>query len=518
LKLFPEIESKETKSTINQSIEFSNLKEYKKKCDDKLEELQKAIELYEKYLATGNDEKMKNEEKLNGILMKENEIFKEIQAYQNNLTTKLNNFESQRNMANNLRKELMDKIKIETEKYSALLKVTLLSMESRYNNELQNIKNEYNKDIKSLHIDLMNLDKEDVGKRELLKNLSDLSKIRKNSKKREINLIKDKLSSEHLKLVQQYELIKNLNSEYLKVSNDYKQIKMEEYNLLNIFFSFDKVIEIYNHKKKEAIEKSENDYKLQFNEAVINKIEPYFGKKIIENNLEDVSNMTKELLQEENLLLKDNRTFISNYYQSKNSEILMLIKYLMIKSSSSNTTNTQFIKSNLQTLYRYSQMFDDQYTKKLIEQTNLLENSDIIPSKSDLIQQFDDIKIDLVFDFFAGDFSKMNKDKLYTSFILFNFSLAYLMSRTINFWFKVFNPKYCSINESDNIIVKKVKAINMIDFYLKHDNFSEAFACMQFLKIDHKDKIQSLFNNLYLITKCEILIDLLENHFTMDKI
>jgi glutamine synthetase type III len=56
------------------------------------------------------------------------------------------------------------------------------------------------------------------------------------------------------------------------------------------------------------------------------------------------------------------------------------------------------ISKNLKQLYTYSTVFDDEYTKNLFEKTGLFTSK--LPSKVEILSEFESIKKDLFFDLF----------------------------------------------------------------------------------------------------------------------
>ena len=98
---------------------------------------------------------------------------------------------------------------------------------------------------------------------------------------------------------------------------------------------------------------------------------------------------------------------------------------------------------------------------------------------------------------------------------IFKFLLCGLISKSTDFWLNLYSPFYNTIDESENEIIKKVKAISFIKYYLTHENYSEAYYHLRYLTPQHSDKIKELLNKIELMTKHEMVVDLLETHLSL---
>lgn len=526
--------------SISLSLEnFQNLKEYKNKVEHKLKTFKEMIAAVQKSLIEIENQNIHDTAIHNSIISQEKSLFSEIESQKSSLLEKIKHLELDEHKLNHQRKKLKDEIKKQTEIYSKLLSQSLEKIQSKYSSELQEIRNQYSRELKSFHIDFNKVDKEEVGKRELLKNLSDMTRVRKIFKEKEIELIRTKLTTEYSKLISQFEILKSLNQEHKLISNQYQQTKLEEYNLLNIFFSFEKVLENFKENKKTLMQEKLEEYNLRLNENLENKIRPHIRDKILKTNSEEILKMTENVISNDNNLLKlqENKKFISDYYRSKNTEALFLIKYLLykqketpIKEEEKLKKYSELISRNINELYHYSTMFDDQYTKNLIEKAELFSKK--LPSKVELIKSFDKIKHDIFFDMFyysySNKISDFDENSSNNSSIGNNFDFKFtndqnnilkfffcgLLSKTTNFWINLYSPFYNSIQDQDSEIIKKVKALSFINYYLGNENYSNAYEHLQYLIPHHEEKIKDLVEKIEIMTKHEMVIGLLETHFS----
>ena len=502
-----------TQEIIINLNEFPQLKELKDSSEEKINSLNEMISnikdaIEERSKTIDQDSKM-----YKNLLENEKELLTSIQKQKGKILEIINNLESTENNLNYKRKDLKEKINKETENYSKMLKECLENLESKFKLDSQKLREDYQNEIKGLKINSDKIKNDESGRKELIKSLSDITNSRRIYKDREIQLLKEKMFSEYSKLIKQHELILKLNSEHKTASNEYQKIKLEEFNMLNMYFSFDKVVEAYSKTKQELTSDKLSEYNSRLYDVVNNQIRPEIKEKLLEKNISDMLKIIdKSFEKSEYLGLGQNKKFLSDLYKSKNSVILFLLKYLIHKQKEkplnefqSSYNYSEMIKKNYEKLYQLSSIFEDDYTRSVLENSSLFQNR--IHSKSEMLNDFDKIKSDLLFDIIF-----YNKKKQ-SNFLLPKFFIAHFFSKFTNVWFNLYDPVFNQINEEDSEVVKKIKALNFLDYYLKNENYLEAYHYLKYLIKEHHLRVKELSDKIEVMTKHEIVIDLLENHF-----
>jgi hypothetical protein len=257
------IPSNETIPPTNQDIFHEELKLFKEKKELKINSISELIQKCEENIIELSKKKTDDKNELKSLLEEEKLLMQEINAIKQELNDKISELEEKGRNLNTERITLIQQIQKEAESYSTLYQNTIERLETHYGNEIKNMREKYLSDIKTFHLDFNKLEKDEVGKRELLKNLSDLTKIRKDFKQKEIDFISGKIGKEFPNLVGIYDKLKKLNETYKNVANEYQKVKKEQYDNLNKIFSIEKVIENFSIMKNEKIEKKEHEHKLK---------------------------------------------------------------------------------------------------------------------------------------------------------------------------------------------------------------------------------------------------------------
>jgi hypothetical protein len=485
--------------------EFPDLKNYKEHCELKIKSFNEIIQELGNSLHESNSNNSKDTEIFIDLLKKEKSLINEIDDQKKEILNKIKVLEAQERLLNDQRKDLRDNIKKKVESYSNNLILAIESLEAKYDKNLGELRQKYKKDIKSFYIDFDKADKEEVGKRELMKNLSDMSKIRQEYKSHEIEFIRNKLISDYESLITQYEDIRKISDQHKDVSNQYQQNKIETYNLLNTYFSFEKVIELYNEKKKETIGRAFDQYSEHLYQIVSNELRPKFQEDVLNLNCREIMKFTDEVVKNNNLNLQNNNKFVADYLKCINVEVLIVIKYLMHKQKETLVTEEKLYK-------KYAKIFDDEFAKNLIEKSDLFSCK--LPKKLEIIAEFEKIKKDLFFDLLYYNGSKNSDGQLQVKYEkpnILKFLFCSLLSRGANFMLSFYSPYYNTIEEGEVEIIKKMKALSFIQYFLKNEKYMEAFKLFQYLNTEN-EQFQQLYQKVELRTKNEMVVELLETH------
>ncbi len=160
---------------------------------------------------------------------------------------------------------------------------------------------------------------------------------------------------------------------------------------------------------------------------------------------------------------------------------MLLLKFLtsknnpIIKDSNANIHST--ISENVNILYLNSKYFNDDFTRTLIKKSGVLNRR--FWDKSEILNEFNKTKNHALFSiFFKSQVSLYSNIKS-----IFQFILSNLIENTADFWISQFDPNYHGIYSSDSKTVKKIKALGFINYYLKNDNYPEAFSYLEYLEV-----------------------------------
>lgn len=449
-------------------------------------------------------QKAENDKKLQDLTLNETKNINEIHKNKEKLKVSIAELDKQIDSLSALKTEIIKKIKNEADVYRKTIEESYKRLDTKYKDKLKDLRTNYFNEIKNYKVDFDNLEKDEIGKRELLKSLSDLTEKRKNFKNEEINLIQDLLSKEHKDVLIQQTLIQNSYSLYQKTVGDFKKVQIEKYDLLNKFNSLEKAEKLYKKNKLNLTDKKINTYYQETYELIENQIKPKM-KQIVETGTKEALDDAKSTLLKESLLLEENSKFVSELFKVKNREVLFILKYLTMKRKETSCNSkreeyTKIINSNIQRLFYLSKVFKDDFTKNIIENSGLLNKE--LPNKQSLIKNFDEIKQNIIFNFY------FKNDKT-----IFSFLYSYALSCLYKVFTNSYNPQYNKIAESDSLFVKKIKALNFLKYYIQNESFSEAYSCLQYLD-DQSLLIEKIKSDIELLSKNEMVIDLLENHFT----
>jgi hypothetical protein len=229
-----------------------------------------------------------------------------------------------------------------------------------------------------------------------------------------------------------------------------------------------------------------------------------------------VTIVDKNVKGDKNLILQANTKYLSDFYRSKNLEILLTIKFLAQKQKGEEPIDkinsaeiSNLMNINFKKLLKLSEIFKDDYTQSLLENTKLVEMN--IPTKFEIMSEFNKIKVPVFESFF------INKNPT-----LLQIFFSTLMSKFTDCWLEVYNPFYNEINDNDPIVVKKFKALSFVKYYINNSKYSEAYHYLQYLnsnnsfsksKINEQTNFEKFTKLIEIMTKHDVVIDLLESHF-----
>jgi hypothetical protein len=438
----------------------------------------------------------------------------ELHNVKDDLKQQIDTLESRISSLDEQRKKLFYELRDETTKYSLILLKTIERLESQYKDELDYVRRQYLSAIKPYHIDFSKYDPNEISSRELIRRLSDLTAIRKNFKQREIAMIEETMKREHKKVTDQHAIIKSLNDDYRTVADNYQKLNLEKFNLLNKFLSFEKVEEIYKNKKADILDRKIEKYFLELPDKIDKQIRPWI-RKLLEDNIHAILKFHEDSIKPDQLTLINNRKFVSDLYKAKNAEILFTIKYLNILQGETfivdvkepkNKQNiySSLVSKSLQKLYALSHIFEDNFARTLFENSKLTDVK-TFNTNNDLLSDFKVLQNELFFDLLAG---LKNHHYSIVSFLLFK-----VMSSGTNFWLSLYNPLFNQINGNESELIKGIKAMTFIRYYLHRGKNADAFYYLQYL--NHKSPLLKEFKNkLEVSAKNELVLDLLENHYT----
>ena len=163
---------------------------------------------------------------------------------------------------------------------------------------------------------------------------------------------------------------------------------------------------------------------------------------------------------------------------------MFILKFLISKNihliENSQSSIDQIIAENLNLLYINSKYFNDHFTRTLIEKSKILDKKFV--DKTEIFKEFNITKKQTLFSIFFKNHVILCLF-IYNTKSIFQFVFANLVENTVDFWINNFNPNYHMIYSTDSDVVKKIKALSFIHYYLKNDNYPQAFSYFDYLGV-----------------------------------
>jgi hypothetical protein len=161
------------------------------------------------------------------------------------------------------------------------------------------------------------------------------------------------------------------------------------------------------------------------------------------------------------------------------------------------------LKISYKELTDYSTAFGDKFVANIIgnsstDKLNFFTRDEIL---KDIVNH----KNDIYFDIFVN---KTKREQIPT------FLFSYFVSYTLPYFTKFYSPRYVGLKDSDSDVVKKIKALQFLEFYIKEGNYMEAYKYVKYLQNEMR-YLTSLNAKLSQMAKNELLVDLLDRHINI---
>ena len=253
------------------------------------------------------------------------------------------------------------------------------------------------------------------------------------------------------------------------------------------------------------------------------------------------------------LSLEENDKFIDGIYTTRMKESISFMKFIIHKFNIDNPfgndnenidslqkTDMDFLGKEvfltdlqrqglLEKLFKnyikigkYAQKFDDQFIENLTENVlgKKLENCDdnIINkdtikdyvTKQELLKHFSENKEDIFFELFYNYDVYYNQPEKRSKNLL-RFMLSTVLSEFGNVWLEFFNPDFKVANPGTKDFVNQFKAVNYIYYYIKKEDYSQAYAYLEYVHPSNKfvNKVKTPLEKL---SKTQIFCDIIEAH------
>jgi hypothetical protein len=148
----------------------------------------------------------------------------------------------------------------------------------------------------------------------------------------------------------------------------------------------------------------------------------------------------------------------------------------------------------------YSKALGDIFIAKLTNKSGMVNTK--FHSKDEILEDIRNHKKDIYFEMFIN---KTRQAKL------FNFLFSYSLSHLLPYLTRWYSPLYHEIREDESEIIKKIKALEFIDYYVKTGNYIEAYKNLKHLG-NELGYLVSLNSTLCQMAKNELMVDLLDSH------
>lgn len=435
---------------------------------------------------------------------KQIEIYDNIQKSKSELGEIVIRLNDEIEKCENSLKDANNKASIDLERFKILVSDYFQNIQDLRTKDLPELKRKYLERLQAFYIDFKKVEKEDIGKRELLKQLSDLIHLRKEFLQHEVEYLKTRVLHNHHEIVNIYfHTLKNLES-FSLYSELFIKHKSDRLSVFKRILGYEHIQGLYEIERNSAITRKTGEFFKEFQIKMQDEISPTVFK-VFDDNIQGLIDIYNLIIDKaKNLNLQKNQRFIYDMYSANNLNSLFKIKYISFRQNDSNEElplYNKIINKNFNKLILYSKIFEDDFTEKLLHSTNLVETQRF-PSKNEIISQYKNIKHDFLYEIF------LNK---YEDYDIFGFMLRYFISRTMDVFFDFYSPEQNPIKANDSKIVKKIKAFSFINKYIHQGNFLDAFHYFQY--IDNIQVIKEFKENIHLMIQKDMVLELLEHHY-----
>ena len=461
------------------------IKEYQQSSQAKLNEIYDKVMKYDKEIKELNKQLEENKKRIDESNKKEEEIINEVNKEQKELEAKANELNEKCLQLNTERLQLMQLINNQYNKYTNVFNTMQSKFDSKFKSELEQVKKE---SITPLSDEELNK----LSKEEIISKINELKDANHKFIKDQAELILNDIKSNDEQLEEYGSKLKEYLKENENLAKTYLEFKHDEYDIKNKILSLELLKEYDKTTKSENYKKMLAEYKEQHNNNFVKNVYPHL-LEYIKNERDIMLKMNSNVSKDEVLKLQNNFNYIKNSYKSKSLDILLGLKYSLYRALS-----PQMHSQNILSLLKISKSYNDDFTYDLINNSNIIQAP---PCNSlQLLNEFEKVKKNLSFNIISG-----------TKTSLYKIILSPLISLCGYGLMSVYHPYYTPIRENDREIVKKIKALRFVEYYLKKGDLYNSYFNMKYLK-DYDTEISKLRVMINSKIKNDSFIELYEHH------